>query len=65
MAQYIVTRPIMDLCMAENKMTGPRVAMWFREQEGLDLEGIQTASQEAERTEGEEETERTETEKDN
>ena len=46
-------------------MTGPRVAMWFREQEGLDLEGIQTASQEAERTEGEEETERTETEKDN
>ena len=33
---------------------------WW-EQEGLDLEGMQTASQEAERKEGEEETDRTET----
>ena len=50
----------MDLCMAEKRRPGPIVAMRW-EQEGLDLEGTRTASQEAERTEGEEETDGTET----
>ena len=26
--QYIATRTIVDLCLAENRMPGPRVAMW-------------------------------------
>ena len=51
--QYIATRTIVDLCLAANRMPGPRVAMWWLEKEGLDLEGIRTASQEAERKDGE------------
>ena len=27
-AQYIVTRPIMDLCLVAKRRPGPRVAMW-------------------------------------
>ena len=60
-AQYIATRPIMDLCLAAKRRPGPRVAIWWWEQEGLYLEGMRTAEQEAERTGGEEETDGTET----
>ena len=51
----------MDLCLAANQRPGPRVEMWWWEQEGMNLEGMQTAAQEADRMEGEEETDRTET----
>ena len=43
-AQYIVNRPIVDLCLAEKRMPGPRVKMWWWEQEGLDFEGMRTAA---------------------
>ena len=39
-AQYILTRPIMDLFLEANQRTGPRVSMWWWEQESPDLEGI-------------------------
>ena len=55
-AQYITTRPIMDLCLAAKQRPGPRVEMRWWKQEGLDLEGMRTAALEAERTEGGEET---------
>ena len=54
-AQYIATRPIIDLCLAEKRRLGPRVSMWLWEHEGLDLEGMRIEAHKAERTEGEEE----------
>ena len=54
-AQYIATRPIIDLCLAEKRRLGPRVSMWWWENEGLDLEGMRIEAHKAERTEGEEE----------
>ena len=60
-AQYISTRPIMDLYLTKKRRPGPRVVTRWWEQEGLELEGLWTASQEAEQTEGEEETDGRET----
>ena len=60
-AQYIATKPIMDLRLAAKRMPGTRVAMWWCEQEGLDLEGFWTAAHEAEQTERGEDTDGTET----
>ena len=60
-AQYIATMPIMDLCLTAEQRPGPRVAMQWWEQEGMDLEGMRTAAREAEQTEGGEETDGTET----
>ena len=60
-AQYIATRPIMDLCLAAKRRPGPRVVMRWWEQEGVDLEGMRTADRDAEQTEGGEETDGTET----
>ena len=59
--QYISTMPIMDLCLAAKRRPGTRVEMWWWEQKGLDLEGMWTAAREAEGTEGEEDTDGTET----
>ena len=61
LAQYITTRPIMDLFLAAKQRRGPKVAMWGWEQEGLDLEGMRTADRDAEQTEGAEEMEGSET----
>ena len=36
-AQYIATRTIMEICLAENRNPGPSVATQWWEQEGLDL----------------------------
>ena len=44
-AQYIATRPIMGLCLAEKRRPGKMLEMRWWEQEGLDLEGIWTAAQ--------------------
>ena len=60
-AQYIATRSIMDLCLAEKRRPGTRVARKWWEQEDLDLEGMRTASREAEQTEGVEDREGMET----
>ena len=51
-AKYIATRPIMDLFLTSKQSPEPIVTMRWWEQEGLDLEGMRTADQEAERTEG-------------
>ena len=39
--QYITTRPIMDLCLAEMQCSGAQVSKQWWDQEGIDLEGIQ------------------------
>ena len=63
-AQFIATRPIMNLCMEADQMPGSRVSNKWWENDGLDLEGMQTADHEADRTEGEEDTDRTEADTD-
>ena len=55
-AKYIATRPIIDLCLAEKRRPGTRVSMRWWEQEGMDLEGMRKAAQEADKMEGEEDT---------
>ena len=60
-AKYIATSPIMDLCLAVKQMQGPRVAIWWWEHDDIDLEGMRMTAQTTERTEGEEETDGTET----
>ena len=39
-AQFIATRPIMDMCLATARRLGARVLKQWREQEGLNLAGI-------------------------
>ena len=48
--QYIVTRPIMDICLTAKRRPGTRVEMRWWEQDDLDLEGMKTAAWEAEQT---------------
>ena len=64
-AQYIETNPITELYLAAKRRPGTRVSIWWWEQEGLDLEEMRTAAQEAEQMEGEEETDGTDTATDN
>ena len=59
-----MTRPIIDLCLAVERRLGSQGANWWRKQVGLDFEGMHMAAQEAEHTEGEEETDRTVTDMD-
>ena len=54
----------MDLCLAAERRPGSRVTNQWWDQDGLDVEGMRTADWEAERTEREGETDRTETETD-
>ena len=61
LAQYIATRPMIDLCLAAKRRPWPRVAIRWWEQEGLDFEGMWTVDREAEEKEGAEETDGTET----
>ena len=49
-AQYIETRPTMDLCLEVKRRPETRVKMWWWGKEGLDLEGMRTAAREAEHT---------------
>ena len=58
-AQYIATRPIMDLNLAAKRKPDPRVAMQWWEYESIDLKGMRAAAQEAEKKEGYEEKEDT------
>ena len=38
-SQYIVTIPILELCLAVDQHLGLRVPKWWWEQEGMDWEG--------------------------
>ena len=38
-AQYIATRPILDLCEQATRRPGTRVFLWWWEQAGIYLEG--------------------------
>ena len=46
-AQYIATRPILDLCVRSARRPGARVSRWWWEQAGIDLEGIYNRAAEA------------------
>ena len=50
--QFIMTRPIMGLCLEAKGSHGPRLENWWWEQEGLELYGMQMETWEAEREEG-------------
>ena len=39
-AQFIASRPIMDLCLAAERRPGPRVSKRWWEQDGVDVERI-------------------------
>ena len=39
-AQFIVTRPIMHLCLSVERRPGPRVSKWWWEQYWVYVEGI-------------------------
>ena len=47
MAQYIATRPIMDLCMVEKRWPVPRVTMRWWGQKGVDFKGMRATAWEA------------------
>ena len=40
MAQFITTRPILDLCLQAKRRPGARVAKQWWEQKGVDLAGV-------------------------
>ena len=61
-AQFITTRPIIDLCLAAEQRPRSRVAKRWWDQDVLDLEGMWTAAHEAEHTEWGEDKDRTEIE---
>ena len=46
-AQYIATRPILDLCVRSARRPGARVSRWWWEQAGIDLEGAKKRAAEA------------------
>ena len=50
--QFIVTRPIMDLCMAAWQRPEPLVSKWWWEHDVLAMERMRTAAQEAEQGRG-------------
>ena len=50
-AQIIATRPIMELCLAADRRPGPRISNRWWEKDKVDVEGMRTAAQEADRTE--------------
>ena len=51
-AQFILTRLIMNLCLAAEWRQGPRMSKRWWEQDGVNVEGVRTADWEAERTDG-------------
>ena len=53
--------PIIDLCLEVERIPRPRVSKWWWENDGVDVEGMWTATQEAERIEGEGDTDEADT----
>ena len=53
-AQYIATRPILDLCKRPARRPGARVSRRWLEQDGLDLEGPKKRAEVALESDGEE-----------
>ena len=60
--KFIATNLIMEICLVSERHTGSRLVNRWWEQDFLDLDGMWMAAQEAEQTEGEEDTECTMTE---
>ena len=52
-SQYIVTRPIMELCLVAEQHMGTRVLNWWWYQECLDMEKMWTVDPAAELNESE------------
>ena len=63
-AQFIVTRPIMELCLAVEWRLGPSVSNWWWEQNRVDVEGMWMVAWEVERMEEDEDTDGKKTETD-
>ena len=63
-AEFIVTRPIMELCLGEERRPGSSATNRWWDQDGLNVKEMRMAAWEVERTEGGEKTDRTETEMD-
>ena len=63
-AQFIATRPIMDLCLEAERRPGTRVSKRWWDQHRVNVEGTWMAVREVERTDWEEETDGTETDMD-
>ena len=53
-AQYIATRPILDLCERSVRRPGVLVSQRWWEQDGLDLEGAKKRAEAAAESDGEE-----------
>ena len=49
-AQFIATRPMIDLCLATKRRLGSRLSKQWYDQDILYLEGMKVAAQEEERT---------------
>ena len=62
-AQFITTRLMIDLCLVAERRMRSRVVNWWWEKYRMDLEGMQTTALEVKQVEGEEETDRMDTEK--
>ena len=60
-AKFIVTRTIMNMCLAGGAETGEMISKRWLEQDRVDVEGRRAADQEAEQTEEEDDTDKTET----
>ena len=60
--EHSANGPIMDLCLALERSPGSNMEKQWWEQEGLDMEGMQTTAWEAEHTEREEDMDGTEME---
>ena len=52
-AQYILTRPILDLCERATQRMGARLSQQLWEQEGIDLEAVKERAAEAIATDSE------------
>ena len=50
--QFIATSPIIDLCLAADQRPGQRISNQWWDQDGVYVEGMRTADQQSERTEG-------------
>ena len=63
-AQFIATRPIMELCLAAERRPEPRISKQLWEQDRVGVKGVQKVYWEEKQSEGEEKMDGTETETD-
>ena len=41
--QYVTTCPILEMCLVGERLPGTRVAWWWWDKEGINLEGVRSA----------------------